>query len=59
MLYFDDLTARDVVVARLERMGYHPVPPENPYWLGKAITIPDPDGWRVVLFDGRWTPTGG
>ncbi len=38
----------------LERMGYPAVEPENPYWNGKSITIEDPDGWRVVLFNLDW-----
>jgi catechol 2,3-dioxygenase-like lactoylglutathione lyase family enzyme len=57
VLYFRDQAERDVVVARLAAMGYAAVPPENPYWIGKAITVPDPDGWRVVLFDGLFTPS--
>jgi catechol 2,3-dioxygenase-like lactoylglutathione lyase family enzyme len=36
---------------RLERHGYVAVQPVNPYWLGKAVTFADPDGWRVVLCD--------
>lgn len=54
VLYYPDQRERDAVVARLDRMGYHPVAPENPYWIGKAITVPDPDGWRVVLFHGTF-----
>ena len=40
---------------RLQRHGHVPVTAENPYWerVG-AITVPDPDGWRVVL-----VPTAG
>jgi len=37
-------------VDRLEAMGYAPVTAENPYWSEHdALTIEDPDGWRVVL----------
>lgn len=39
------------VVERLDSMGYHEVAPENPYWLEKGVTIPDPDGWRIVLMN--------
>jgi hypothetical protein len=28
------------------------IEPENPYWNGKSQTFEDPDGWRVVLYDG-------
>jgi catechol 2,3-dioxygenase-like lactoylglutathione lyase family enzyme len=50
VLYFSDAGVRDAYADRLAAMGYAAVPPENPYWTGKGITIPDPDGWRVVLF---------
>jgi hypothetical protein len=31
-------------------MGYPQVQAENPYWTQHgAITVADPDGWRVVL----------
>lgn len=39
---------------RLARLGYNEVEPENPYWKGKSVTIEDPDGWRVVLFNGKF-----
>lgn len=52
VLYLPDHSAVDVLVERLSAMGYGPVPPENPYWAGRSVTIPDPDGWRVVLFAG-------
>lgn len=58
VLYIADRASRDAAVARLSAMGYRAVPPENPYWLDKSVTIPDPDGWRVVLFDGSWAPAG-
>ncbi len=57
VLYFPDASARDEVVSRLAAHGHHPVPPANPYWIGKAVTVPDPDGFLVVLFAGRWQPT--
>ena len=35
---------------RLRSLGHLPVDAENPYWSENgAITIEDPDGWRVVL----------
>lgn len=49
VLYIPDEVALEQVVARLEAMGHPPVEPENPYWLGRGVTIEDPDGWRVVL----------
>lgn len=56
VLYYPSARERDAVVERLARLGYPDVEPANPYWVGKAITVPDPDGFRVVLFAGRWDP---
>jgi len=49
VLYVSDKKAVDRIAAHLEGMGHHPVPPENPYWKEKGVTVEDPDGWRVVL----------
>jgi len=49
VLYLPDLAARDAVAQQLARLGYPAVPPENPYWAERGLTIADPDGWRVVL----------
>lgn len=44
----DDAVRR--VASRLEAHGGTEVVAENPYWTNRgAITIEDPDGWRVVL----------
>ena len=53
VLYIPDKDARDGLVARLESFGHLPVEPENPYWLENGVTIEDPDGWRVVIVNGR------
>ncbi len=52
VLYMTDRDAIDATVGRLESLGYGPVEPENPYWRDRGVTFEDPDGWRVVLFDG-------
>jgi catechol 2,3-dioxygenase-like lactoylglutathione lyase family enzyme len=42
-------------LSALQRMTHHghsPVEPDNPYWKGKSQTFEDPDGWRVVLYNG-------
>ena len=54
VLYIPDREARRALIERLHAMGYPEVEPENPYWRGQSTTIADPDGWRVVLFDGLW-----
>jgi catechol 2,3-dioxygenase-like lactoylglutathione lyase family enzyme len=50
VLYFDGSTAMHEVAQRLEASGHPAVTAENPYWTDAgAITVEDPDGWRVVL----------
>ncbi|HEY7630313.1 MAG TPA: VOC family protein [Thermoleophilaceae bacterium] len=53
VLYVGDEQA---VRAILTRLGVEPVEPANPYWAEHAVTIEDPDRFRVVLvpdvFDG-------
>jgi catechol 2,3-dioxygenase-like lactoylglutathione lyase family enzyme len=51
VLYFSSKEERDADVSRLADLGYGAVEPENPYWIEHGITVEDPDGWRVVLFD--------
>jgi hypothetical protein len=54
VFYLTDRAAIEKVVARLARMGYPTVSPENPYWARGGVTIEDPDGWRVVLMNTAW-----
>jgi catechol 2,3-dioxygenase-like lactoylglutathione lyase family enzyme len=51
VFYIPDRKAIERIVSRLAAMGYQSVPPENPYWEQKGVTIEDPDGWRVVLMN--------
>jgi len=38
------------VATRLATLGHLPVEAENPYWTdNRAVTVEDPDHWRVVL----------
>ncbi len=53
VLYIPNPTLIERIAQRLEAMGYPPVPPENPFWLDRGVTIADPDGWRVVLMNAR------
>jgi catechol 2,3-dioxygenase-like lactoylglutathione lyase family enzyme len=53
VFYIPDQAAIDALVARLGAMGYDPVPPRNPYWAKKGITVVDPDGWHVVLMNSH------
>lgn len=49
VLYIPDRATIDRLAAKLAAMGYPTVPPKNPYWAERGVTIADPDGWRVVL----------
>jgi hypothetical protein len=50
VLYFDDRAQVGQVATRLAALGRLPVEAENPYWNENgAVTVEDPDGWRVVL----------
>lgn len=57
VLYFDTPEKYEAALHRMISHGKSPVDPENPYWKGKSQTFEDPDGWRVVLFNGIYTPT--
>jgi hypothetical protein len=55
VLYIPNQESINKITRRLQQMGYPKVQPENVYWKDKqAITIEDPDGWRIVLM-----PTAG
>lgn len=49
VLYVTDRAAYERLNDRMQRHGYQPVEPENPYWLERSFTYADPDGWRVVI----------
>jgi catechol 2,3-dioxygenase-like lactoylglutathione lyase family enzyme len=53
VLYLGSATERDDVMNRLDALGHGPVEAENPFWeKAGAVTVEDPDGWRVVLVPG-------
>ncbi len=54
VFYLDDTNNLAETATRLGQLGYLPVSPDNSYWQDKGLTFEDPDGWRVVLFDGVW-----
>jgi catechol 2,3-dioxygenase-like lactoylglutathione lyase family enzyme len=53
VLYLGSQAAVDRVLGRLKA---DIVPPQNPYWNRHALTVEDPDGFRVVLSARRWEP---
>ncbi len=40
----------------IARVGVGPVVSANPYWDRVGVTVPDPDGFRVVLVADSWDP---
>lgn len=52
VLYYDSPAEYIEANERLRAFGVEPVTPENPYWMDKSTTFEDPDGWRVVLYNG-------
>jgi catechol 2,3-dioxygenase-like lactoylglutathione lyase family enzyme len=51
VFYLGDRAAVEEV---LERVGGMPIEPANPYWAEHAVTLEDPDGFRVVLVPEEW-----
>ena len=51
-LFLPDGEAVRRIADRLAAAGHPPVSPRNPWWRDRAITVADPDGWRVALVDG-------
>ncbi|PFD92534.1 hypothetical protein COE15_27020 [Bacillus cereus] len=51
VFYMPNKDEIEKITNRLNKMNYHEVEPENPYWKEKGTTIEDPDGWRVVLMN--------
>ena len=41
-------------VKRVEENGGVRAKSHNPWWEDGGATFEDPEGWRVVLFNGRW-----
>ncbi len=50
VFYLPDWHVITKITKRLDGMGFPEVEAENPYWGEDAITIEDPDGWRIVLY---------
>lgn len=53
VFYLEDKNEILSTETRLNELGYFPVEPENPYWKNNAVTFEDPEGWRIVLVDGK------
>jgi len=53
VFYFPDPADWQAAVDRMQAAGYRPTPSFNPYWDRSGRTFEDPDGYRVVLRQGR------
>lgn len=56
VLYEPDPAAWAVAIERMRSAGFAPVLAFNPWWDKHGATFEDPDGWRVVLWQGAWSP---
>jgi catechol 2,3-dioxygenase-like lactoylglutathione lyase family enzyme len=55
VFYLPDEAQWKAAVERMVRQGHRPVKSFNPYWDRKGKTFADPDGYRVVLQNARWS----
>lgn len=58
VFYLPETAKWEAAVGRIEGAGWVAVESYNPYWdaEGKGRTYEDADGYRVVLWNGAWTP---
>ncbi len=54
VLYFATESKWVEAIERLRGVGCDVVTPHNPYWATRGMTFADPDGYRVVLVNGKW-----
>jgi catechol 2,3-dioxygenase-like lactoylglutathione lyase family enzyme len=54
VFYLPDEADWRAALARMAQAGHRPVPAFNPFWDRGGRTFEDPDGYRVVLYNGRW-----
>jgi catechol 2,3-dioxygenase-like lactoylglutathione lyase family enzyme len=53
VIYMPDMQMYRDALKHMRDQGHASVEPENPYWKDKSETFEDPDGWRVVLYNGE------
>jgi catechol 2,3-dioxygenase-like lactoylglutathione lyase family enzyme len=54
VFYLPDEGQWRAALERMRRAGHDAVPSLNPYWDERGRTYEDPDGYRVVLYNGSW-----
>jgi catechol 2,3-dioxygenase-like lactoylglutathione lyase family enzyme len=55
VFYLPDETDWKRAIDRMAKQGHKPVKSFNPYWDRQGKTFEDPDGYRVVLQNARWS----
>lgn len=55
VFYLDDPDEWRAAVERMRNAGYRATPAFNPYWDRNGITFEDPDNYRVVFQQARWS----
>lgn len=54
VFYMSDTKEWNAAVQRMAAAEFESVKSWNPYWDNGGKTFEDPDGWRVVLWNGDW-----
>lgn len=55
VFYMDNEQLYKACIARIEKTGYTKVTAQNPYWNVWGKTYLDPDGFRVVICNKKWS----
>lgn len=55
VFYLPEANSYCEAIERMRAHGYEPVASQNPYWDRGGATFEDPDGYRVVLYNGAWS----
>jgi hypothetical protein len=54
VFYLPDRGEWKAAISRMTTARLQPIPSFNPYWDRRGATFEDPDGYGVVLYNGRW-----
>ncbi len=54
VFYIPNEISYKAAVVKMGKAGFNPVPSFNPFWDPHGLTFEDPDGYRIVLFNGTW-----
>ena len=54
VFYLPNKDVYNAAVNRMKKAGFDATPSFNPYWDRGGTTFEDPDGYRLVFFNGAW-----